>query len=461
MNNKLKKIDVLMEAIWLAIIFLIPLFFTTTINGVWQISKSILFQSLTTLLVFLWAGKLVFNSSFFQKDKKERNKILKKNFKFIFPVFLYLLILGLAVLFSKSFHNSFWGYYYRKMGYLIYLFFFFFFLVLFFNLKNKKQIQRIFYTILASCFFVILYGFVQFLGVDPFSWSEPYLVSQRIFSSFGQPNFLASWLLLIAPIFIWLFWFYSQKRERKGSFLKIFLRPLIFCFFVLSLITLFLTKSRGAWIGLGLSFLLGLIGFFCLKKKKKIAYGITGFLIIILVLVFLLNLNPLLVNKNDPVLIKRIKSFSHLKEAGQLRFIFWQDGLDLIKKRPFLGYGLESQKNIYAPYYRPEYAALEAINLMPDRAHNDFIDTTLNAGLIGLLSYLFLLGWVFFFGLKKVFNKKEGFNFEERIMTLVLLIGLLGYLISLQFSFHVVSTAVYFWAYLAVILKIVYGVENK
>jgi len=102
----------------------------------------------------------------------------------------------------------------------------------------------------------------------------------------------------------------------------------------------------------------------------------------------------------------------------------------------------------FPQYYTPESALWEKVNNFADRAHNDFLDTLLVSVVFGLISYLFLIGFVFWPGLKHLFRKK----FE--LSLLVLLTGVFGYLISLQFSFHIVPSAFYFWSYLALILKI-------
>jgi len=452
MNKKdFKKIDILMETGWLLIFFLVPLFFTNLLNSTWQISKLSLALFFIEFLTLLWFLKLIF-----LKEKIfEKNKI-----KFICPAFIFIFILGLAVLFSDFQQYGFWGYYFRQMGYLAYFHFFLFFLVLFFNLKTKKQVQRIFYAILTSLFLVVFYGILQILGVDPINWSEPAFLTQRIFSTLGQPNFLGSWLLLTLPIFIWLFWHYFSPKKTNQSFpstTPLFLVPLIICFFFFTLLALGLTQSRGAWIGFILSGLFLLIILMGQKRKKKVFKISFLFLILIFIVLFVFNFTPLLNNENDSVFWTRIKSLTQLKETGRLRIILWQQSLDLIKQKPLLGYGLESQHFIFASYYRPDQAALESINLMPDRAHNDFLDTLLISGILGGLAYLYLIISAFYFGLSNINSQFS----EKKLMILVLLTGLWGYLISLQFSFAVITTTLYFWGYLAILLKIVYGIEDK
>jgi len=452
-QKKENKINFIIEFCWLTVFFLLPLFFTTLVHGVWQISKSGLFQILVEIMFFLWLIKIIQKKNFFQK-------ILIK-IKPLLPAIIFILILGLATFFSKTPYSSFWGYYDRKMGYLIWLHYFIFFLILFFNLKKEKQLIRIFQAIAFSSFFVSIYGLLQLLGLDPFSWSEPSVITQRIFSTFGQPNFLASWLLFSWPIFLYLIYF-QKRSQTKNDVVKNCWKIFYSFGLALNLIALFFTQSRAGWLAFFLS-LLFLIFIILIKKRKK--FFIKAFLILVLIFfisIVFLNFYPLSISHRENILIQRIKTLSHLGEAGKLRMIWWRHAWDLIRKKPILGYGLETQYNIFAPYYQPEYGALEAINSMPDRAHNDFLDITLVAGFLGLASYLFLLAIVFIKGLKKFFSKlffSDGLNLQ--LMIPFILTGLLGYLISIQFSFHTTATAVYFWVYLALSFKIIYGDFSK
>ncbi|MBL7141891.1 O-antigen ligase family protein [Patescibacteria group bacterium] len=442
-SNGAKIFSVILEIGWLAIFACSPIFFAPFIYGTWQISEYFLFQVLVEIILFVWLVKLILTTKQFNN--------LTRYFKFIFPALIFIFILGLAAVFSQSPHYSFWGYYSRKMGYLIWLHFFAFFLILFFNLKNKKQITRIFHIIVAATGIVVLYGFLQILGLDIFSWKESPFLGYRVFSTLGQPNFLASWLLLVIPVIFWALFIKTHK-----PFKQFFLRPVFICLFLLAIFVFILTQSRGGWIGFFFAFFFFVIIFAWLKKQKRLTTLLLVLLFLSLIFVVALNLYPFPLNKGDNILVRRFKTLSHLTEAGQLRFIWWQNSLDLIKQKPVLGYGLETQHLNFVRYYRPEFAALEAINQIPDRAHNDILDILLTSGLLGLVSYLFLIGSVFWLGLRHIFkpNPQAPKYPSTQVMVLVLLTGLTGYLISLQFSFHVIPTAIYFWAYLAIILNL-------
>ncbi len=474
-SNGVKILNVILEIGWLAIFACSPIFFAPFIYGTWQIGEYFLFQVLVEIILFVWLIKIIW---FFGNQVSN----WKLGFFIIFPALIFIFILGLAAIFSQSPHYSFWGYYSRKMGYLIWLHFFAFFLILFFNLKSKKQITRIFHIIVAATGIVVLYGFLQILGLDIFSWKESPFLGYRVFSTLGQPNFLASWLLLVIPVIFWALLtspHLNKVRETRSPPLtlkgetqkgvgRFFLRPVFICLFLLAIFVFILTQSRGGWIGFFFAFFFFVIIFAWLKKQKRLTTLLLVLLFLSLIFVVALNLYPLPLDKGDNILVRRFKTLSHLTEAGQLRFIWWQNSLDMIKQKPVLGYGLETQHLNFVRYYQPEFAALEAINQIPDRAHNDILDILLTSGFLGLVSYLFLIGSVFWLGLRHIFkpnpqvpnpqvpNYPSTQSPSTQVPILVLLTGLSGYLVSLQFSFHVIPTAIYFWAYLAIILKIVH-----
>ena len=495
MPRIINTIDKFIEIGWLLIFGLSPIFFCPWVYGTWQVAEAFLFQILTEIIVFAWLLKLIFETrTNADTDAELRGKSLRKSafsqrqsaypsaVRMILPAIIFIIVLGLATIFSQSPYQSFFGYYQRKMGYLMWLHLFIFFLVLFSGLKSKEQIQRIFYVICGSAAIVAIYGFMQIFGWEIFPWSEQAYFSYRIFSTLGQPNFLASWLLLAIPVVIWVLFILSeqssdtrtnadgtqtnaenfsvsqrrvsvsQRYARSASWRRAhMLRPMIFCLFLLIIFNLVLTQSRGGWFGFLVAFFFFMIIFCCLKKQKRAVIMFSVFCFLLIVTGFYFNLHPLTIKESDPALVVRVKTLTQLSASGKLRLMWWKNSLDLIKQKPILGYGPETQVFNFVRYYEPEFGALEAINTYPDRAHNDILDTLLISGILGLGAYLFLIGSAFYFGLRKITQLTK--QLINQVTILALLAGLAGYLVSLQFSFHIIPTAIYFWGYLAIILK--------
>ena len=430
-SQKAKIINLLIELGLLANLIFVPLYFNIITFHTWSLNKQVLCQVLTEIIFFFWLLKFLF---------------FKENLpsvKYFLPVLPFLFVIGLATLFSYAPRWSFFGSFERKMGLLTWGHFFLFFFVLVSYLKESPQnFQKVILAILVSGALASFYGFVQFFGFDPFQWDEPGFYGGRVFSSLGQPNFYGSWLLFLLPLTLYSF-FSSQK-----FLIKFFLGLLFFAL----LANLILSQSRGAWLGLvaGIFFFLFIEGIF--RKKKWLSLGVIGVIFLTLIFFIFLNLNPPEISKVSSPILARVLSFGNLfSGSGKIRLFWWKISLNLIWQKPILGWGPEVLRLIFPSYYEPEFSIYEMINSYPDRAHNDILDTLLASGILGLLSYLFLLGSLFYFGLRFYFKSSVS---HFKFLIPFLLTGLFAYLVSLQFSFHVIDTALYFWVLAGMIVVI-------
>ena len=428
--EKKSKIGIVIEAVWLAIIFLIPLYFDRGLHNIFEIPKNIMFQGLVEILLFVYLIKLVLSG---------REKGLWTRIKYLAPAIIFIFILGISTIFSQVRWFSFWGSWERRMGYLAWLHFFVFASILILNIKRKDQIYRILLAITLASFFVGVYGIIQALDLEPIEWTFDPFLSGRIFSTIGQPNFLGSWILLVLPIILF-------GLTRKKFILKVVSGLLA----VLLIVALFMTKSRGAWIGF--IALTGFLVFFFLwrKNKKMVIIPVLCLLGVVIILIYL-NQQGISPNYSFPLLY-RLQTLADIRQAGQYRLMHWQASWDLIKQKLILGYGLGSQRFNFPGYYRPEFAVYEKPNIYLDYAHNDILDTLLAVGFIGLASYLFLIGLVFWLGLRYYLKDKEKRASSFQILAFLILGGLTGYLVSILFSFHVMSTLLYFWLFIILII---------
>jgi len=201
-------------------------------------------------------------------------------------------------------------------------------------LKEKKQMERLVWTMLIVCLVVCVISIYQIpSGVRvsaPFEGAE------------GEPNTLGGYLVLILSLVLGLlFNNYGTKNQ------KYFLGGLVF--FIL--ITLAATLSRSSWLALG-PMLLALIWF----SKRKF--------VVIIPLIFLVLLSAFLLPSG--VKERALYTFFQPKEEGQLvvggvrvdtstsaRLVSWKNVLtrDFIKQ-PILGYGVTGYSFIDAQYPR-------------------------------------------------------------------------------------------------------------
>ncbi len=448
-NFKLRSreiIDLLLEFSYLAPIFIIPIyfsFFLPTYN-VFELSKIFVFKVLIYFLLLLSVLKITF---FRTENFLDFNKVkgFVSNYKrYWLPPLIFIVGLGVGLLFSINTAQSFFGSYDRQAGYLSYLFYFVWFVLLFYNIRTlnnhpqnnpddsnlKLNIHRIFLVAVLASLIISVYGILQRLGIDFLIWPEDPLITKRVFSSFGQPNFLASWLLLVIPLAAYLM---SESKK----FLNKFFYSLILS---AQLICLFLTSSRGALVALVLA-LFALAAYLLKKKvdqKSKIIFGASFFIIFLLGL-FIFSLN-------SPERMAGLTDFGTGSVGARVNYYF--AALEAVSRKPFFGYGLDNGSQALFPNYQSDWGIHANVGVSSDRAHNLILDILLGGGLFNLA--LFALLYYYFFNLafknisQPIFSKQS----------LALLVGVLAYLISLLFNFSLVSAEIYFFLFLSLLLAI-------
>ncbi|MFA5109103.1 MAG: oligosaccharide repeat unit polymerase [Patescibacteria group bacterium] len=435
-----ETLDLLIEFAYLATIFLIPLWFAHLLPtyNIFELNKIILFKILVCLLLFFTAVKVIF---FIPVRPRSAGKFFKKHW--LIPT-IFIVGLSLTLLGSLNPMLSFYGIIERQQGLSSYLFYFLWFVLVSFNIltvNNKRRrgeddklaekTKRVALVAVLSASLVSLYGLLQIFGLDFTTWPEPPLLTHRVLSSFGQPNFLASFLLLVIPLSFYLF--YESRR------------PLIkFAYFLAAasqLVCLVLTGSRGGLIALLIAaalFLVYLLFSSSWRRWKK-------YLVISLFLLGAIGalgaLNYLLPN--------HLSSLFDLNSGSVgARVNFYLAAAEAIKERPLLGYGLENAGDVFIRYYQPDWGVYGEVGQSADRAHNLFLDILLNAGAVGLL--LFTVLYYYFFRLARDNIRQK----KQSALSLALAFGAAAYLSSLLFSFAFTTGEIYFWLFLALLVAL-------
>jgi O-antigen ligase len=196
----------------------------------------------------------------------------------------------------------------------------------------------------------------------------------RALAFFPDPHMLAYYLNLLSP-FSLVFFLKSKK--------KIYL-----IMFTLMLLASFLTFSRGGYLGIIASFLVGVV-FFTKKMSRRKAGWIYGsiFLALIIILSF-----------QNPVSHRFYSSFN-LSEGSNLgRLTAWKESAGVIANNP-LGVGLGNyplEVKPSADYREPIYS------------HNLYLDIAAETGIINALVFLALILYSFFSFYKK--SRKDYLN---------------------------------------------------
>ncbi len=423
-NSNMKKNILNLDANWLAdlAIFIVlgitPLFFNYFYPISIDLSKIVIFKVFTLLLLFAVVWRLV----------GLRLLVVKNSWRRLLPLVLLFVFLIFSLFFSVDIATSWFGSYDREEGLVSWLFYGLWAFLLIIHLgsypaeKKTLKINSFIKISSLSGLLVSIYAIFQILGFDFVSWSEPATLTGRVVSSFGQPNYLACWLVLVLPLSLYLVW--ASKKRAAYCWLVVF---------VFQFITLILTGSRATFF-IFLAVLMGWLVWFLNKKRllsvKKILL-ISGVILVVLIgfLAFLTHSNQ-----------TRLAEFTDIKKGSlAVRLNLYQTGWQAFLKKPWLGYGLENQKEAYVGYYKTDFALYARPNTYSDRAHNLILDILLTSGLIGFVFFVYFFYWIFNNLTKALKDRKYG-DFPS-----FLGLSLAAYLSSLLFNFSVTITNIYFW----------------
>lgn len=429
---------------YLAIIFLVPLWFAAFYSGfnIFELDKIILFRILLWSLLVLTVARALFfppPSLVSRIGQKTIWSVFKKYF--LIPS---LLIVGLVVIlpFSLDWRISFFGSYERQEGISSLFFYFLWSLILFVNLlawRNigarvwslKAKIRRILISANLSGTLAGLYGVLQILNIDFLTWpDEPYLTG-RALSTFGQPNFFASFLLLTIPLAFYLA--YSSKNFWAKTFFSFAA--------AFQILGLFSTASRGGLLAL---VLIGFLFVTYLLFSSKFTARTKTLIVLGAFLVFVLGIGALKIFTPG----RLQESFNLGAGSFAARVNFFHASADAILKKPAFGYGLENAGEVFIKYYDNDWGIYADVSANTDRAHNLILDTLLNAGFFGLL--LFSLWYYSFFKLAWQNYRSEKYKY----LSLAIGSAAATYLTSLMFSFAIVAAEVYFWLLFAILSAI-------
>jgi O-antigen ligase len=140
----------------------------------------------------------------------------------------------------------------------------------------------------------------------------------------------------------------------------------------LTSLALVLTFTRGAWIG----FLAGAITFLALRRARWVAYSVP-------VLIFLVIISPL------AVFGRLVSTFDTQQSSNLDRIRMVEAGIEMIRDRPMVGVGPANVKQVY-PLYRSD----DAPRFRVPHLHNNIVQIWAERGLVALLGYLFLVGYL-------------------------------------------------------------------
>jgi len=395
--------DKVIEAGWMAVAVVVPLFFDVYSHRSFEPGKIALMCSIALVMGLAWVIK-VLEVGNWRLEVGGWRLVMRT------PLALPTLLLAIACIFatltSIAPRLSLWGSYHRMQGtYTILSYIAIFFLILR-TLRHRGQLHRLITVVLFTSLPVSLYGIMQRYGLDPIAWTNIGAeVTVRAISTMGNPIFVAAYLIMIVPLTVGRL---TQLSTVIGAGKRaVSLYVLSGCYvllLVIQLLCILFTQSRGPLLGL----MGGCFFFFLLwaasRREKGLALAVFGAAIVLGLLLIALNLpdTPFASIREMPHLGRLSGMLDPESRTAQQRVLAWEGTVNLVAadpRRVLMGYGPETMIVTLNPYLSADLAALKPGETF-DRSHNETLDTLATTGLMGLAAYLLLFGSLFYYGLK-------------------------------------------------------------
>jgi O-antigen ligase/Tfp pilus assembly protein PilF len=368
------------------------------------------------------------------ENKKLKNKKYTafKNI-LIFAWLFFFLTQFLAGVFGVDPFFSFFSGFERGDGIIQLGFWTLYFLLLVFSLETRKDWRNFFLIFVISAFLVSL---VSFSVQDKISKEEfKNKAIFGLFGNFGNPAYFAGYLIF-ALSFALILW--KRKYIEDKVFNKFFIPLSIFVF----LLQIVLLKVRGVYAGvIGGIFLFCILSILFLRKEDKKTFNISVislFLGIFLLLSLFLAKDTFFVKNNE--ILSRVTQITNVWEVSSVRerILNWAVAVKGFQERPLLGWGPWNFGAILNKYYDWRIGKEEP---WFDHPHNQFFGVLAGSGILGIISYFFIMVAVFI-NIKKIF-------LEDKKLAFILASTFFAYFVQSLFLFDIFPIYVGYFLFLA------------
>lgn len=441
------------------IFFFVPLLFSQYTSELFELNKIWTLYGFTIIIFGAWATKMVL-----EKEIRIQRSILD------IPLLLFLASQITSTIFSLDQHVSFYGYYSRFNGGLLSTIVYVFLYYAFISNFSLKEVWRGLSVTLITGTIVTLWGFPSHFGNDPTCllfrgtldtscWTDAFRPTVRIFSTLGQPAWLAAYLSFLIPLAIFYvlqnekntedhkanIWWYSISiliaalmyadlifaNTRAGyiGFLFAYItfwalvwfwdmakrkRILLIAGYIITNIALLFVTLKSMYLGMHAIVAIFLIALFFLKKQYRKTFLLINILFLCIALVFSTPLGrleepvttffasktpqaaPQSTNPTPQPVASGTVLETNITDSGTIRKIVWQGAVDIWKSRPLFGTGVETYAFAYYQFRPESHNLTSEWDYLYNKAHNEYLNYLATTGAFGLLTYLLIIGFTAF-----------------------------------------------------------------
>ncbi len=334
---------------------------------------------------------------FYQKDQLKGlvDKSVKNKLVISYLIFLFFSLI--SIMFAENIPEGI-----IKFSFYLTLFFSFIFAYCFSLIIGKSFIKYLIVLFTASILIESLSVVISSISLKFFqNMAVERTLSIRGFA--GNINITAFSICLKLPVLMYILYNYKSKYEKYISLIALFF----------SFSALFILLSRGAFISMFV-----VTGLFLILKTKRrtIPRSISLFSIIIISSVLVQTtildnnliterVNSINIDRSDDSVNERLRYYSHAIES--------------IKKNPFTGVGIGNWKLKSIDYDNQDIRSY----IVPFHTHNDILQIGAEIGILGLLSYVFLMLYPLIITFKKILNRVSS-DYDIIVLLMIISYGI-------------------------------------
>ncbi len=312
---------------------------------------------------------------------------------------------------------------------------------------SKLTQENVLVLSFVACALACMYGVFQGFGLDILWPFDMHQFASRAFSTFGNPNFLSSFVVMLLPA---LLVYYMRTESRKDICVYGFL-VLVYLFY------LSFGLCRSCWIAA----CVGLIMMWMFGTLRSLIWQRKGRVFWLVVLGVAVTYLPVFVQSSRDALLHRVAEVSQVSPTSitldisrdkiftslHQRLYMWDVSKEIFLNRPVMGAGLGNFQTAFArtqPQTLLAHPNLRELKTVTNSPHNEIFFQLAQGGIVGVGLFLFMFMVLFLEVRDFAARKKEG---DKKQLLQALFCGILAMLADnmLNISLHTVVPAFIFW----------------
>ena len=297
------------------------------------------------------------------------------------------------------------------------------------TLREVSQVLVIIKLFIYVLVFEIIYGIIQWLGLDPYSWKNLY---NPILGTLGNPNFSSAYFGIASGLILPLI--FSKVLSIKFMILLAICYPILF----------FLTVASDSWQGTGLVLIAAALYFlYWIRSSEKLSS--LGFP---LVLIYgLISILAVLGFRGDGPLGQFLN-----KPTFTIRIDYWNAAINTIMNFPLFGVGSDSFGDWFRLMRNEETVARIGLNVSTNSAHNVVLDMMANTGILVGVSYLVVVVMILWKSISFIWYPNRKYN----PVFLSIFLAWFCYQIQSLVSINQIGIGIWGWIFQGVMVAILF-----